>query len=73
MAYIVRVESAKGKVRFAGVSDGPPVTKREDAHRFPSKQEAGGAARGIRAAIPSSCSVTVEDADHPHPFTVEEA
>lgn len=60
MGYIVKAKTQGGKVRYAGVSGGPPVKNKDDAHVFIDHKEAEAAARKIRALIPATCTVTVE-------------
>lgn len=60
MAYIVKAANNSGKVRYAGVSGGPPVESKDDAHVFFDKTEAEIVARKIRRVVPMTCVVTVE-------------
>jgi len=60
MAYIVKAETQSGKVRYAGISDGPPVKDKGEAHAFFDRGEAETVARKIRNVIPATCTVTVE-------------
>jgi len=60
MAYIVKAETKFGKVRYAGISDGPPVIDKSEAHAFFDREEAETVARKIRRVVPATCTVTVE-------------
>lgn len=59
--YIVKADNGKGKVRYAGVSNGPPEPDKDKAHVFFNKHDAGNVARKIRNVVPSSVVVTVEE------------